>query len=306
MKLDELISSIEETIETAQTREDTAKREIDAILDGARRDQRANLSQHETARTDALFADIDQAKAGRRRSEARLSRAREVEADEARIDAMSRDSRPTAADARLREAGNGTASFSVTSEPHTYARETDAKGAHFLADVVNAYRGEPTAIERLARHQREYQVDNPRMERAAGDVTTGSLPNPVVPSYLVSEYAAKPSAARPFADICRHVDLPAEGLKVEMAKGNTSATAALQTSELVAAGGGNFDADPLELSVQTAEAWQLISRQAIERGRVSEQIVLDDMLTQVGSLVDSTLITQATHGPVRFRYANYL
>ena len=46
--------------------------------------------------------------------------------------------------------------------------------------------------------------------------------NLVVPSYLTSEYAAKPSAARPFADICRPVSLPAEGMKVELAKGNTS------------------------------------------------------------------------------------
>ena len=121
-----------------------------------------------------------------------------------------------------------------------------------------------------------------------------------------NEYAAKPSAARPFADICRHVDLPAEGMNVELAKGNTSATAALQTSELVAAGGGNYDADPLELSVQTAEAWQLVSRQAIERGRVTEHVVMGDMLDQIGALMDSTLITQTTTGLFDSRHANYL
>ena len=187
----------------------------------------------------------------------------------------------------------------VTSEARTYSRadDPDAKGTAFLTDVVAAYRGSPQANERLARHAREYEVDNKgRQTRAAGDVTTGNLPNLVIPSYLVSEYAARPSAARPFADICRPVSLPPEGMKVELAKGNTSVTAGLQTTELVAGGGGNYDADPLELSVQTAEAWALVSRQAIDRGRVTENVVMSDMLDQMGALLDSALITQATTG----------
>ena len=85
-------------------------------------------------------------------------------------------------------------------------------------------------------------------------------------------------------------------MTVELAKGNTSATAALQTSQLVAAGGGNFDVDPLSLTVQTSEAWQLVSRQSIDRGRVSESVVMNDILDQMGALLDSTLITQATTG----------
>ena len=110
---------------------------------------------------------------------------------------------------------------------------------------------------------REHAVDNKgRQSRAAGDVTTGALPNLIVPAYLTQLYAAKPSAARPFADIMRHEDLPPQGMKVELAKANTTSTAALQTSELTAAGGGNHDDDPLELSVQTAMSWQLVSRHA--------------------------------------------
>ena len=85
-------------------------------------------------------------------------------------------------------------------------------------------------------------------------------------------------------------------MTVELATANTTSTAALQTSELVAAGGGNYDANPLQLTVQTSEAWQLVSRQAIERGRVTENVVLGDMLDQMNALLDKTLITQTTTG----------
>jgi hypothetical protein len=267
------------------------KREIQSILDRAKREGRLNLDRTESERTDVLF---DRVKA----SKESLKRAEAIEAEDAEYDAHKHERFPNPALSGTRRS-DGSSVMKIGSEPRTYSRDKDpeGKGTSFLNDVIASYRGNPTANERLARHQRETEVDNPgRKERAAGDVTTGAFPNLVIPQYLVSEYAAKPTAARPFADICRHVDLPAEGMKVELAKGNTTSTAALQTSELVAAGGGNFDADPLELSVQTAEAWQLVSRQSVERGRVTEQVVLNDMLDQMNTLIDSTLITQATTG----------
>jgi hypothetical protein len=52
----------------------------------------------------------------------------------------------------------------------------------------------------------------------------------------------------------------------------------------------------LQLSVQTAEAWQLVSRRAIDRGKVSEQVVVSDLMDQMGALLDATLLTQATTG----------
>jgi hypothetical protein len=270
-----------------------AKAEIQVIVDTAKAAHRVDLTIAEARRAEALFDKIDSLRPKIKLAQAKLENARAEKAHDDEIDRRSLQVYEGA------KAPRRTAEFSIGHEPHTYSRANDpeAKGVAFISDVVGAYRGNPASNERLARHMHEHEVDSKgRQTRAAGDVTTGALPNLVIPQYIVAEYAARPSAARPFADICRHVDLPAEGMKVELAKGNTSVTAALQTSELVAAGGGNFDVDPLELSVQTAEAWSLVSRQAIDRGRVTEQVVMDDMLDQMYGLLDSTLLTQATTG----------
>jgi hypothetical protein len=283
MNIHEMVAAYERDIE----RDDA---EVKSILDGAKAQKRANLTVAESQRADILFDRIAANKAA-------LKRAKEIAEQEARDEADMQTVIPTAASKRSVQAYEEV--VRIGDEPHTYSRGQDpeGKGTAFLTDVALGFRGNPQANERLARHMREYEVDNPnRQTRAAGDTTTAAFPNIVIPAYLVAEYAAKPSNARPFADICRHVDLPPQGMKIELAKGNTSVSAALQTSELVAAGGGNFDADPLELSVQTAESWALVSRQSLERGRATEGIVLNDMLDQMNALIDSTLITQTTTG----------
>lgn len=273
---------------------------IQAMLNSATARGANALSMAEDAKADAIFKSIERGRAARARKAQALSDAIAVENEEneserrlltvhnTRATAPRNDGKP-AYDAVAR----------IGSEPRVYSRDNDpeVKGTPFITDLISSFRGDANASERIARHAREYEVDNQgRKTRAAGDVTTGAFPNLVIPQYLVSEYAAKPASARPFADICRHVDLPPEGMTVSLAKGNTTSTAALQTSELVAAGGGNFDADPLNLTVQTAEAWQLVSRQSIERGKVTESLVVNDMLDQMHGLIDSTLITQTTTG----------
>jgi hypothetical protein len=290
----EIVRGIEEDIRDNKDREETLRSRIEMAIETAKRNGQTNLDPATDARCEAMFKDIEELKASRRRLNSKLARAREVQAEE-----VEQEKRFESTTKLVRNKPHYDEVMRIGAEPQTYSRSNDpqAKGHAFLTDVAAAFRGNPQANERLARHMREYEVDHPRYsERAAGDTTSAAFPNLIVPQYLVNEYAAKPTAARPFADICRHVDLPAEGMKVELSKGNTSVTAALQTSELVAAGGGNFDADPLELSVQTAESWALVSRQSLERGRATEGIVLNDMLDNMNALIDSTLITQATTG----------
>jgi hypothetical protein len=296
MNANELVASIEKQLRAAEDETATNKANARRILDAARSQGRDDLTASESADVDRAIARAEAAVARRSSLEGQLTRAKDVAADEERLIRQSAEVRTTSAGKRMPAYD---AVLRIGDEPRTYTREQDERGdgTPFLTDVVSAFRGNPGANERLARHAREYEVDNKgRKTRAAGDVTTGAFPNLIIPAYITDEYAAKPSNARPFADVCRHVDLPPEGMKVEIAKGNTTSTAALQTSELVTAGGGNFDADPLELLVQTAEAWQLVSRQALDRGRVTESVVMNDMLDQMNALIDATLITQTTTG----------
>jgi len=282
------MATIEQYIQNIEARIAKNREYIETTLQNAKNSGRSNLTKSEDTEVERRFGLIDADKLA-------LERARAIKAKDDSVNAGMNESHPTSA----RSAQKYDEVMRITSEPRTYSRadDPDGKGTAFITDVIGAFRGNPQANERLSRHAREYEVDNKgRQSRAAGDVTTGALPNLVVPSYLVNEYAAKPSAARPFADICRPVTLPPEGMTVELATGNTSATAALQTTQLVAAGGGNYDANPLTLNVQTAEAWQLVSRQSIDRGKVTENVVMSDMLDQMNGLLDSTLITQATTG----------
>ena len=252
------------------------------------------MPDSDKVRLRSMFKDIDECRAASRRLSARMSEAKKIAAEEAEYETRSREVyRLDSATGRYvndegeeitpemigvnrravgdntpfvpaqRKAPDGKPAYDevmrVGSEPRTYSRNTDPEGngTAFLTDVIGAFRGNSQSTERLARHAREYEVDNKgRKTRAAGDVTTGALPNLVIPSYL---YGPLRGQAERCATVRGHLSAgiaTPEGMKVELAKGNTSATAALQTSELVAAGGGNYDADPLELSVQTSEAWR--------------------------------------------------
>ena len=196
--------------------------------------------------------------------------------------------------------GGMTATVHVTNEAHTYARERDpeGKGNSFLTDVGRAYFGNPEAQLRLARHMNEIRVDrqSQMQMRGAGDAVVSDFPGLIVPQYLTGQFEAKPNNARPFADAMTHVDLPPEGMTIELATGNTATLPALQSSELVAVTGSQYDVVQVPVAVQTAEVWQLVSRQAVERGRVVESVVVEDMHENLGSLVDSTVLTQATNG----------
>jgi hypothetical protein len=131
--IDELICSIESDIENARDREKRARSELDAIITEAETAGRRNLTPAEDARSEALFADIDQARAARKRSEARLSKAQEVRADEEWINAQSAVTRATGIAPARR-----TATVSVGRNERTYRPDTDPNGRNFLLDVARS------------------------------------------------------------------------------------------------------------------------------------------------------------------------
>src|SRR5205823_311412 len=116
----ELISSIEVEIEDAHERENRARGELDTLLESAQNEGRSTITATENARADALFKDIDLARAAQKRSKARLAKAQETRADEQRIDALSADARPSGAPVARR-----TASYSVTRNERTYHQGND-------------------------------------------------------------------------------------------------------------------------------------------------------------------------------------
>jgi len=287
-----LVRSIESDIESENSKEDRARRELDGIINGAQSQGRRILSAQEDQRSDQLFRDIDSAREARRAHQGRLERARDAQADEARIDAESRVRRDTGA---APPAYDQVAR--IGREAREYNPGNDPRGSGFLADVARAQvMGDAAAWSRLSRHMQEERVERPQYsERAAGDLTTSGAGGMVVPQYLVDLTGPAVAARRPLADNMASHPLPAEGLSFVVPTITTATSAALQASQLTAVSATSMVETDVSVPVQTAAGQQNVSRQAAERSRI-DQFVMSDLLARVATVLDSTLINQATTG----------
>jgi HK97 family phage major capsid protein len=179
-------------------------------------------------------------------------------------------------------------------EERTYRPDQDRTGAGFIGDVARASFGDRDAGERLHRHMQEEAVERGhQVQRAAG---TGAFAGTVVPQYLIDQYAPQAKAGRPFADICRHHDLPESGMTVNLSRITTGTSAAVQASENSNVSETDIDDTLMTIPVQTVAGQQTLSRQVIDRGTGAEEIMLADLLRACATALDNTLLNQATNG----------
>src|SRR6266536_3393847 len=275
MDIHTLVRSIESEINHADGQERQARRELDAILNDTQRTGRRVLTADEDKRSDQLFRDIESAREARRRHQERLERAREAQADEARIDEASRQRRNTGASLPAYDEV-----CRVGNETREYNPGNDPNGTTFLADVARAQvMGDASAWSRLARHAQEERVERPGLqERAAVDLT-----GPAV------------AARRPLADNMTRHPLPAEGMSFVVPTITTATSAALQATQLTGVSATSLAETDVSVPVLTAAGQQNVSRQAVERSRI-DQFVMSDLMARVATVMDSTLINQATTG----------
>jgi hypothetical protein len=291
----QLIAKTEGAIRENKEREESIRSEIDGMITRAERAGRTEMSDSEQVKSEALLREVEQLKSARKRMNAQLAEMRRVAAEEDESDRLTRISGPS-----LERKPRYDEVMRIGSEPRTYSRESDPRceGKAFLADVAAAFRGSPEANERLARHQREERVNNPRyQERAAGDFNSTNASTAImVPGYLLDEYAHKPAVARPFADSINHVNLPPTGMTIEIGRESTAISAGIQSGELAAVTGSNVAVTKASIAVQTASAWTNMSRQTIDRGEMTEQIVMSSMLDAMNGALEAQLIQQTTLG----------
>jgi len=238
-----------------------------------------------TARLDA--ADVKVREATVARDEAVAEQARDAEIAELRKQIVPTEARAPKYDEVAR----------VGAEKRTYSPESDPKGKQFLADVVRSTVegfNDFEARERISRHMAEEKVErgDQLVQRAAGTTAFAGL---VVPQYLTDMVAPYAKAARPFADACRHHDLPAEGMTVNISRITTATSAAVQTQG-AAVSETDIDDTLLTVNVQTVGGSQTITRQAVERGTGVEDVTVADLITSHATAVDSTLLNQAANG----------
>ncbi len=180
-------------------------------------------------------------------------------------------------------------------EKRTYNRDSDKRGQQFLTDVAASHLGSWDARERLSAHMREEQGVRGAEFKERAATGTSAFAGFVVPQYLVDMNVGQATARRPFADICNPHDLPATGMTVYLSKITTATSVAIQT-EGSAVSETNIDDTLITINVQTAAGSQTLTRQAIERGIGTEEVTIADLMKRHATLIDSTLLNQATNG----------
>ena len=183
----------------------------------------------------------------------------------------------------------------IGAEERTYHKGSDRDGGVFMMDVLRRQLYNDLESEsRLTQHMREERVERGKyLTRAAG---TGAFAGLTVPQYLTDMYAPAVAALRPFANVCTHHDLPADGMTINISRITTATSAALQATENTAVSETNIDDTLLTENVQTIAGQQTLSRQAIDRGTGVDGVVMDDLFRRYATTLDNTLILQATSG----------
>lgn len=242
--------------------------------------------------TDAIAAR-DTIASGIEAGEQRLA---ELEAEQAAQDA---------ATARIAELGLSRtadrAPATVGQERRTYSPDNAREGVSFLSDVVGAATGNLAAMQRLDRHMAEERVE--RGDLLTRDVGTGAFSGLTVPQYLTDLVAPAVAAGRPLADNCRSLDLPADGMTVNISRITTATSAAVQATEAAGVSETDIDDTTLTVNVRTIAGQQDVSLQAIQRSVGAEQVVLEDLVRRYHTVLDSSILnddgTSGTHLGIR-------
>lgn len=286
-----MITTIADLVVAAEQRLATALAERKVRQDALISMRAAVDSGDATITNDAVTAAIaarDAASVTLAGAEKAVTDLRAEVAEDERVERLAAESHPTGVSRRYDEV------VRIGGEARTYRQDQDPKGVGFVRDVVGQFFGDFGARDRLSAHMREERAERGEDfdTRAAG---TGAFAGLVVPQYLTDLYAKAVKAGRPFADACRHVDLPASGMTVNISRITTATTTALQT-EGSAVSETDVDDTLLSPPVQTVAGSQTVTRQAVERGTGTLDVVVEDLFRGYGTTLDRTLITQAATG----------
>lgn len=302
MKIKDLIAQVRASMATKLQERDTHRAAIQSVRTACANDNNRAPTDDEAAQVLAAQKAIRGIDTELDALQARIT---ELEDEQARDDAADRLSREVHPGAPS-PSGESRERRVEVREPRTYAQESDPKGVMFLRDVALSFMGgNPGANDRLARHMREEHVEReaagrPLVDRTADQqqraVGTGAFSGLVVPQYLTDLMAPHAKAGRPFADACRHHDLPEQGMTVYIGKVTTGTDTDIQSAEGDAVKEQDIDDTLLGVSVQTNAGQQTISRQAVERGAGVDDTTLEDLFRSHGTRLSKTLLNQVTNG----------
>lgn len=233
--------------------------ELDTLLETVR-SRGDDITDDEQTRFDALVGTVRGLDTEREQVEARIG---EVEALEVR------DQRHQAAQER-----HGGQPAVVTREARTYTREVAAaEGRSLVVDLYRSqYSGDFAAAERISRHRREMAGDV-----QTRDLTTSTFGGLIPPQYLLDLFAPIARAGRPIANAVRSAPLPATGMSLVIPRGSQGTVTAVQAAQNTAVAMQDFIEADLTVPVSTIAGQQNLSRQSIERGQGTDEIIFADL-----------------------------
>jgi len=300
MKIETVIADAEREVNSLKRSIRRDRDDVEEIIDFAKRQGRQNLTEPEDRQAEEIFSRIQRNRDALDRVEAKLGRAQAVKTETDEQEKRLEEVRPTNAGREFR-ASPRTTSFSVTRNERTYhpGRDIEAgfrnqPGGAFLLDVSRAFMNDPMAQDRLKRHMLEEYAEKPWLEeRSSGTTNFVGL---TVPAYLVEEAAPAVSAARPLADVMASKELPVSGMSVNLSRITTPTAAGIQATQNTTVANQDISDSLLTLNVQTAAGYVQLSRQAVERGVLTEDVTTTDLLKRVAVALDAQLLSQATVG----------
>lgn len=163
------------------------------------------------------------------------------------------------------------------------------EGPSYLRDLyASQVLRDPQASERLARHGREVEASNPHWTTRA--VSTGAVSGFVPPAYVTERWAEYARAGRPTANLCERLPLPPTGMIVNLPRITTPSLVDVQTAENATIANQDLDDSTLAVPVRTIAGYTDLSRQAVERGELVEQMAFADLAASYNAALDAQVI----------------
>lgn len=283
MDIAALREAIKENLATRaekQTALDTARADLKSIADGveARGDKAPNADEvkaHTEARDRATKAQAEITELDEARTEIE-QRVDDWEASEAARDAAEKSAE--------RYGGTTPTRVRVGTEEPVYRK--DAPHSFFRDLYAYRYEADPVAADRIIRHTRMTQVE----ARSVGTAQFGEPGGLVIPQFLLDDFAPVARQGRPFADFIGGRDLPPEGMTLHVPRGNTGTVVVSQTTENSAVAEQDVDISDVLVAVRTIAGQQNLSRQALDRGRGTDETVMQDLAEAYTAELDRQVI----------------
>lgn len=154
----------------------------------------------------------------------------------------------------------------------------------FFADLyAYRYNADPLAADRIVRHARQNELE-------ARDAASTAFAGLVIPQFLVDDFAPVARAGRPLANFIGGRDLPPDGMTFNVPVGNTGTVVVSQTSENSAVAEQDIDNSDVAVAVRTIAGQQDVSRQALDRGRNIDEMVMMDLAAAYAAELDRQVI----------------